>query len=190
MQGEEHYSGSSSHKLVDGLISGPGSELLVVSPYIDNYYARALLKASKRKKVRIITSPDALEYRNSFLKSLGAQKMKGYAKATLYFSVLSAVTVCFGLYYMIAPVIAITALMFLLMLRARNSTAIQLKVIKKPFVHEKLYVCNGVAVTGSANLTYSGMHRNVEHVDLTRKEELVSALKDHFEELWAREPTE
>ncbi len=186
METERHYSGSESHMFVDGLISGKGRELLIVSPYIDNYYARALLRASKRKRVRIVTSPDALEYRGSFLGSLSLHKMMGYAKATAYFSVLFAIGLYLKFYYVVAPIAVIAMAMFVLMLRSRNSANIRLKVIREPFVHEKLYICNGTAVTGSANLTYKGMHRNIEHVEVTSDDQEVAALERHFEELWSK----
>jgi phosphatidylserine/phosphatidylglycerophosphate/cardiolipin synthase-like enzyme len=113
--------------------------------------------------------------------------MKGYAKAALYFALLSAIALYLGFYYIAAPIVALALASFALMLRSRRSTAIQLKVIRDKFVHEKLYISNGTAVIGSANLTYSGMHKNIEHVEVIRNGKEVDALKRHFEELWSRE---
>jgi phosphatidylserine/phosphatidylglycerophosphate/cardiolipin synthase-like enzyme len=184
---KEHYSGSESYKLVDRMIKDKGSELLVVSPYIDNYYARVLLRASGRRRVRIVTSPDALTYRHSFIRSISIQRMKGYAKATAYFGLLSAITLYLKFYYVFLPIAAIAVVSFLLTLKSRHSDAIRLKVIKDKFVHEKLYISNGIAVTGSANLTYNGMHKNIEHVDVVRDPVEVRTLTNHFEELWNME---
>jgi phosphatidylserine/phosphatidylglycerophosphate/cardiolipin synthase-like enzyme len=186
-QAGEQYSGSDSYRFVDRLINSKGSELLVVSPYIDNYYARALLRASRRRRVRIVTSPDAIAHRDSFLRSIRMQRMKGYAEATVYFVLLSAIALYLRFYCIAAPVVALALAAFALMLRSRHSTAIQLKVIRDRFVHEKLYISNGTAVIGSANLTYSGMHKNIEHVEMIRNGQEVDALKRHFEELWSRE---
>ncbi len=185
-QEQEQYSGSDSYKFVDRMLNSRGSELLVVSPYIDDYYARALLRASRRRRVRIVTSPDALAH-SSFLRSISLQRMKGHAKATAYFALLSTIVLYLKFYYIAVPIVLLALASFTLMLRSRRSTAMQLKVIKDKFVHEKLYISNGTAITGSANLTYRGMHKNIEHVEMIRDAREVSALKRHFEELWHRE---
>jgi phosphatidylserine/phosphatidylglycerophosphate/cardiolipin synthase-like enzyme len=112
--------------------------------------------------------------------------MKGHAKASAYFLLLSAAALYLRFYYIAMPIIIIALVSLALMLKSRHSTAMQLKVIKDKFVHEKLYISNGTAVTGSANLTYSGMHKNIEHVELTRDVKEVSELTRHFEELWNR----
>ncbi len=180
-----HYSGSDSYKFIDGMIKSKGSELLVVSPYVDNYYAKALLRASRHRRVRIVTSPDAIAHKDSFLRHITLQRMKGYAKATVYFGLLSMITFYLRFYYVLVPIAALAIVSLALTLRSRHSTAIRLKVVKNKFVHEKLYISNGTAVTGSANLTYSGMHRNIEHVDVTKDPQEVGVLMKHFEALWS-----
>jgi phosphatidylserine/phosphatidylglycerophosphate/cardiolipin synthase-like enzyme len=187
MRSEERYSGSDSYKFVDRMIKEGGSELLVVSPYIDNYYTRVLMRTSRHRRVRVITSPEALLYRNSLLRSIRSTHLKGYAEAAGYFTALSLIVLALRFYYIDVPIIAITAISYALMIRAFRSRAIRLKVIKDKFVHEKIYISNGTAVTGSANLTYSGMHKNIEHVEKTHDAKYVDALRRHFEELWASE---
>lgn len=183
---KEQYSGSDSYKFVNRLINSKGGELLVVSPYIDNYYTKVLLRASRHRHIRVVTSPEALLYRHSLLRSIRMQRTKGYAKTTVYFTLLSTITLYLRFYYIALPVIAITLASFALTLRSMRRSTIRLKVITDKFVHEKLYISNGTAVTGSANLTYSGMHKNIEHIELTSDAQKVETLKRHFEELWER----
>ncbi len=185
-QAPEQYSGSDSYKFIDKMINSRGSELLIVSPYIDAYYAKALLRASRYRRVRIVTAPDALAYRGSCLKSLSTERLKGYAQTSAYFTLLSMITLYLRFYYVAIPIVVVALVSLVLMLRSRQSTAIQLKVITDKFVHEKLYISNGAAMIGSANLTYRGMHKNIEHVEIVRGEKEVAMLKRHFEDLWSR----
>jgi phosphatidylserine/phosphatidylglycerophosphate/cardiolipin synthase-like enzyme len=186
MPSQEQYSGSSSYRFVDKLINKGNDELLVVSPYLDNYYIKVLIRASRHRRVRIVTSSEALMYPHSMLKSLRYHRSKGSAKASAYFLALSAITLYLRFYYVALPIFALALVSLALTLRSVRSKSLQLKVITDRFVHEKLYISSDSAVTGSANLTYNGMHKNIEHVELTRDAREVAALRRHFEELWRR----
>jgi len=61
---------------------------------------------------------------------------------------------------------------------------IEVRVSGGPFVHEKIYIGSDTAITGSANLTYSGMHRNIEHIEITHDPERIAELGRHFNGLW------
>src|SRR5271157_2748957 len=115
------YSGSDSYKFVDKLIKSGSGEMLVVSPYIDNYYARVLLRASRRRRFRVITSPEALLYRHSLLKRLRLHRMKAYAKATAYFAILSAIALYLAFYYLAIPIVLLMLVSFALMIKSSNS---------------------------------------------------------------------
>ena len=60
------------------------------------------------------------------------------------------------------------------------------KIIAEKFVHAKMYISDGkYAVTGSANLTESGLWRNIEHVIIINNPKDVEKLEDDFEHLWS-----
>ena len=59
------------------------------------------------------------------------------------------------------------------------------KVIKRDFVHAKIYVVDGrIAMVGSANLTYSGLWNNIEHLLITQTQEEVEMIEGDFDKLW------
>ncbi|HUY70047.1 MAG TPA: phospholipase D-like domain-containing protein [Candidatus Baltobacteraceae bacterium] len=187
-KGDEQYSGDSSYRFVDKLIMADSRKLLVVSPYIGNSYAKLLISEARRKKVYVVTSQSSLEYENSVLKGIpeiGA--MKRYLKPMAYFSVITAFAVYFNLSYFVYPLIAIVlvfvALTYLTYRKTRSNFL--LKVSREKFVHEKLYINDREAIVGSANLTFSGMHKNVEHIQMIRDMKKRDALEDHFKKLWS-----
>ena len=183
---EKSYSGQSSYRFIDRLLRLDGKVLMVVSPFMDEYYAKILTGIASRKKVKIITTG----------KGAGGSKVvaalsKGVGTGILvkiffYFAALFAIVAYIGIWYAAEAIAAIGALAFLMMyIRFRNGTRnIEVRVLGGPFVHEKIYICGGEAITGSANLTYSGTHKNVEHIEMTDDPKSVSNLSKHFEELW------
>lgn len=187
-KGDEQYSGDSSYRFVDKLIKSEGGKLLVVSPYISNGYAKLLISEARRKRVYVVTSQSSLEYENSVLKGIpeiGA--MKRYLKPVAYFSIITAFAVYFNFGYLIYPLLAIVLLFVgLTYLTYRKTRAnFQLKVSRDKFVHEKLYITDREAIIGSANLTFGGMHKNIEHIQIIRDEKRREQLEEHFNRLWA-----
>jgi phosphatidylserine/phosphatidylglycerophosphate/cardiolipin synthase-like enzyme len=67
----------------------------------------------------------------------------------------------------------------------RGHPGLQLR-ISRAFMHAKIYGADGViAATGSPNLTFSGLNRNVEHMDIFEGSE-ASPVINSFHELWNR----
>ena len=54
----------------------------------------------------------------------------------------------------------------------------------KGFVHSKFYIGENGAIQGSANLTYNGMHKNVENISIIRDQEGIEKLRKEFYKLW------
>ncbi len=179
------YSGSDSHRFVDALIMESGN-LDVVSPYISAGYARMLSEHASRYRVRVVTS--GMDQNEPALSEFGhSRAYQKWLKGALFFLLLTALAGALGLYYalaVLAPVTVLLAFGASLFARRRQGN-LRVKVANRVFVHEKLYLCDRVAITGSANLTFSGMHRNVEHLDIAVSRERVEALREHFEELWS-----
>jgi phosphatidylserine/phosphatidylglycerophosphate/cardiolipin synthase-like enzyme len=183
----ESYSGNSSYRYVDKLIKNSDRELLIVSPYISDYYTKMLIKEAPKKKIRIITSESSLSYKDS---SLGKYVIKGiwsYVKAIGFFLFLDLVSAYLQFYYITAILTAMVLVLAIFAYRKHKKTIsnIKAKIAKKRFVHEKLYIGEDLAIVGSANLTYNGMHRNLEHIDVINDSDRIKDLKSHFEVLWA-----
>ena len=64
--------------------------------------------------------------------------------------------------------------------------ALDYKVIKRDFIHAKIYVVDGeLAMAGSPNLTYGGLWKNIEHLIITENAQEAKMIEDDYERLWA-----
>jgi hypothetical protein len=173
------YSGSSSYKHVDRIIKGRSKLLMVCTPYIDRHYIDMLIKESRRKRVLLISSKASEE-------KLKRLKMTGVNRDAAFFSVLySLFLIVVYPRWTLFPILFLAPLLIslvILILSVRGN--MRVKIIKDRFVHEKLYISDGIGATGSANLTFAGMHMNVEHIDIVSDRDKLSALRAHFMELW------
>ena len=57
-------------------------------------------------------------------------------------------------------------------------------VIPKRFVHAKMYISENEAISGSANLTYRGMRRNVEIIEIMHDKDSVESMRRTFWKMW------
>ncbi|MGC8496020.1 MAG: phospholipase D-like domain-containing protein [Candidatus Micrarchaeia archaeon] len=180
----DSYSGSSSYKYIDRLISKSRKELLVISPYITDYYIKMLIR--KRKRAKIITSESSAA-KGTIIGSLDKAYAKNYATWILYFAALFLILYYIGIFAFatlsLSACIAIAALLTYRYFKGTISP-IKVKVIKGVFVHEKLYIGDNEAIVGSANMTYSGTHRNIEHIEVISDSNEIKKLRRHFYELW------
>ncbi len=183
----ESYSGDSSYRYVDKLIKNNDRELMIVSPYISDYYIRMLLRKGN-KQIRIITSNSSTSYKGTSINKYIMGGTKGYVKATIFFLLLDLISIYLKFSYTTIILSAIVMVLLILAIRkfAKYGSNIKVKVSKGKFIHEKLYIGREIAIVGSANLTYNGMHRNLEHIDVIRDRERIDGLKEHFEQLWSK----
>ena len=183
------YSGDSSYKFVDELIKNRDKSLRIVSPYISNHYTRMLLDMKRRKDIKVITSNVSLEYRNSLLKEfLGLGRFKRYMHLIVIFTLAAASAFWIRLFpigIIAALFDMVTIALFYRAYKKRMETRLRIKIADKKFVHEKLYIGDSTAITGSANLTFNGMHKNIEHIEVTNDQRKVTELATHFDELWS-----
>ncbi|MEM0149753.1 MAG: phospholipase D-like domain-containing protein [Candidatus Micrarchaeaceae archaeon] len=182
--GSVQYSGSESFKYADRLIGNNDRELLIISPYISNYYVRILMR-KRHKKIRIITSESSMGS-GSLLMDIAKGSRRRRIKALAYFAVLDAI-----LFYIHLGVAALALLILVALLFAGTikkpkapKSNIQVKTTGSRFIHEKIYIGDSTAITGSANLTYNGMHKNIEHIEVITDKRRIGELKDHFNRLW------
>lgn len=186
MAGDISYSGDSSYRFVDRMIDGGTSTLRIVSPFISVSYADRLLRAARGRRVYVITSGS--HGNDEAVGVLVKGRRTGIFRPAAYLTVLSAALYLFKL-YLFATVSLLMLVLFgyaAVARRRRRLPNLHVKVVTNRFIHEKLYLTDEEAVVGSANLTYSGMHKNIEHIDVTRDQAKVTKLTDHFNELWSK----
>ena len=188
------YSGPEGYKFIDRLLKNGRGTLRVVSPYIGSYYAKMLVDLAKQRKVYVITSATQKpsEGQQDAVRILqDAGRKKANKKLIAYFILIIALSFFVGTYrYQLSIAISLVflAVLYIELVRKKHPKShanLYIKVVTKKFVHEKLYISDGEAIIGSANLTYSGTHKNIEHIELIKDEASIRELSDHFDRLWS-----
>ncbi len=184
------YSGNESYKYIEPLVSNDDRYLFIVSPFISKSYIKKLIKISSRKEIKVITSKEAASSETAKV-----YRAKGYTKYIFYAAfIIVVISLMFYLLRMmillsIAIYAAALAVALLIVFLAFNKhpkkrSHIEFKFVEGKFVHEKLYIGEDEAITGSANFTYSGLHRNIEHIEIVHEKKRVKELADHFYSMW------
>lgn len=158
---------------------------MISTPYIDNYYLTVLGKISKKKKVMLISSKAS----NKKIRKFMSNKIRKFF--IIFFAVyfISLLGMWFiNLHFILQNVFVYMPLIFSLIISIiSKGTKLKVHIIGSEFVHEKLYITENLAITGSANLTYVGTHKNIEHIEIIENLEKIKELRKHFEELWKYE---
>ncbi len=175
---DSSYYGSGCYKHVERLLSGE-KELLIVSPYVDDYYAEYLLRHSASKNVYILSSS---------MKSSVARKLNvgSFRDAAVFASVLAFINIAL-LYLGFFSVYVLLASLFLAVFSLATSLMAGRNIhVKSPrqFIHAKMYISSKSAIEGSANLTYAGMHKNIERINIIEDPEKVKVLRKQFWRMW------
>ncbi len=186
MESGQGYSGSSSYRYIEPLITGSGKSLKVICPFISPAYAKMLVRQSGSKDVSVITSSSKISW--SAVRIMRRGRRFPYVTLSAYFIILSILFYAFRFYAAELAAVPITALVVGLTVahyaRPRRQR-IKVKVASESFIHEKVYLSDNSAIVGSANLTYAGLHKNIEHIELIHDASRVHSLDRHFDELWA-----
>ncbi|MDE1851703.1 MAG: hypothetical protein KGH69_03385 [Candidatus Micrarchaeota archaeon] len=171
------YSGRSCYRHVDRLIRR-GRRVLIVSPYVDDYYAKFLLANSQGKEIYLLSSSVERSVRRRLEGRLPAAKMAAGAAVIAAVEYMLFAIGAQLIYLFLYPLLMAVALYIVVLPRR-----IKLKV-PKSFVHAKLYISEDEAVRGSANLTYRGMHSNIEHIEVVRDRKEIGSMANEFWRLW------
>lgn len=186
MESGQGYSGNSSYRYVEALITDKSKRLKVICPFISPAYAKMLVRQSASKDVFVITSSSRIS--ESAVRIMRRGRRFPYATLSAYFIILSILFYAFRFYAAELVVVPITALVVGLTVahyvRPRKQR-IKVKVAGESFIHEKVYLSDNSAIVGSANLTYAGLHKNIEHIELIHDVNKMRSLEGHFDELWA-----
>ncbi|MEM0154780.1 MAG: phospholipase D-like domain-containing protein [Methanothrix sp.] len=178
----------SSYKSVEKLLFSKGRNLYIISPFISTYYLKILKRISSRKNVYLITSESA------FKKSVDIAKSKsiGKPKAAHAAIILALFAVSYFMREYVIALVFLDAIAAWCMFypigvvgRSKNGK-MHVRIVRGNFVHEKVYISDSAAITGSANLTYSGMHKNTERISIIDDKKEIAELRRHFGELWRR----
>jgi phosphatidylserine/phosphatidylglycerophosphate/cardiolipin synthase-like enzyme len=175
---DSSYSGKDSYRYVERVLRGE-KNLLIVSPFIDDYYARYLISHSGGKRIRILSSS---------MQPAAARRLRGRdlgpaAKFTFLVAGLDAAFYLLRMHFLPFFIVSFAAAALLVAASLRGNRNISLRV-PRDFVHAKMYVGDSVAVEGSANLTWAGMHKNVEHIDVIYDRKRIGELQRQFRSLW------
>ncbi len=175
-----HY-GSDSYRHIDRMLD-TSRRMHIVSPYLDRYYAERIFRNASRSEFYIISSSMDEGARHVLRRrgSLPTLAVYGLFSAALLYAFIAL-----GIYgyALLAPAIPLVIGMAKYRSSSSRSRRIHLKVPDR-FVHAKMYVSERQAVMGSANLTYKGMHSNVEAIEVTEEQDKVDKLLDQFWEMW------
>ncbi len=177
------YSGSDTHRHIDRLINDNSSVLKVVSPFITPDYAGMLQRVSKRKRVYILTSRAQSAKQDEAISIMQSKRRVMSYKIILGLALVLLGTIALKLFLYSAISAAALVLAAALWLRRPRSN-LRLKVVTSRFIHEKLYLSDRSAIVGSANLTYAGTHKNIEHIEIIDDRARINELSEHFDELW------
>jgi phosphatidylserine/phosphatidylglycerophosphate/cardiolipin synthase-like enzyme len=181
------YSGSDTHKYIDELINDNAKILKVITPYLGISYARTLVHISTRKRIYLIVSGDSTKKDEEAVRFITKKGRHVDIKPVIYGSIIAIGIALAGVYPL---ALSIGILLAVYIYRAgiylpkhRNITV---KIATNKFIHEKMYISEGSAIVGSANLTYSGTHKNIEHIEVIKEHKKVKELEEHFDNLWKK----
>jgi phosphatidylserine/phosphatidylglycerophosphate/cardiolipin synthase-like enzyme len=174
----DSYYGNEAHKYVDKLLSG-GKNLLIVSPYIDDYYADYLASHARGKRMYIISS----SIKKSAAKRLRGADFSGVTAAAFLLTSFNAALFVSGFFSASFALLSVSSVAAYAIYSLTHRNRISLK-IPSEFVHAKMYVSDSAAIEGSANLTYAGMHKNIEGIRIISNPEQLDELKRRFWTLW------
>ena len=180
------HAGSESYKYVEPILKDPSAELLVISPYMSMGYAKMLVGLGKRKRVRVITSQYS-ERVSDYISHRSKYVLYGYAKACLAFLIAAFVSLYFSIYlagFAALALLGLSALVAFIRYKLSKNSDIEIGISYDKFIHEKAYISQSAAAIGSANLTYSGLRKNVERVEVITDPERIKSLRSHFFDLW------
>lgn len=176
---KKSYSGRDSYKYVEKVLVH-GKELLVVSPFIDTYYADFLSRHSRGRKVYVLSS-SIEEHARKAMQGGGLRR----TPIVLILIMVLLDYVFYALGDLTLPVIAVSIVIIIisaLLIKRGKGSSITLR-IPRSFVHAKMYISDNEAAYGSANLTFAGMHKNIEHIDVIEGDE-VKRLRGQFWRMW------
>jgi phosphatidylserine/phosphatidylglycerophosphate/cardiolipin synthase-like enzyme len=183
------YTRSGVGEILLPLLTEGRESLDVASPYLSAEYAKLLIrKAESGVMVRLLTSSHVGRYHQQALRVLAPTTTTRFYWPALVVGILGLVILSVLGYSVVGVLVLVGSMLAGILARrqpARSIHTLQVKIQPREFVHVKLYIVDRrTAITGSANLTFSGMNSNVERVEVKESAEEVAQEIVAFEELW------
>ncbi len=169
------YSGNNAYKHIDRLLKKE-RRLFIATPFISIGYAKLLKRLSARKRIYLVTTKRHKE-NAAAIRYLKKGNLSKKALALL----LLAIAVASG-FYSIYIACALGFCAAFAYYSAHGS--VKVRFLEKKPLHEKLYIGKNRAIVGSANLTFSGTRRNIEHLEIITDRNEIRKISKHFYELW------
>ncbi len=173
------YSGTDSYKYVERLVKS-SRRVLIVSPYLDAHYAKFISNNSKGKDVYVISSSLEEQPKKILLRRRTNRIVLGLIISAM---ILGLILIATGHFLISAGLFIVAIISLYFLLTGREASNVKLKIPSR-FVHAKMYIGSDMAIQGSANLTFKGMHKNVEHVEVIEDLEKIKELEKQFWNLW------
>ncbi len=169
----------------------------IVSPYLSPKYSQLLLsKAKSGVVVRVLTSNSSGLRHQQALAMLGPSSELYFSNPKFRYCLVAIIGIgvvvssLFGaIPLVLSAMAALIVIVFGVRKRPRSQYGLRVKVAPaNQLVHVKLYIVDKqVAFSGSANLTYSGMSRNIERLEVKTFPEEVKQEVNTFAALWGPE---
>ena len=190
----EVYTGIVGSYVVPALRTARTS-LDIVSPYLSPEYSHLLVsKARSGLRVRVLTSDSVGNPQHRQALAILRPGTEFYVSNRWFWYYVLAAIASGTAVSLVSPIIGVVLALIGVItaiaagIRTRPRAPYGLRVIAMSaarLVHAKLYIVDGqVAFTGSANLTYSGMNRNIERIEVKTLPAEVQQEIDAFSALW------
>ncbi len=175
MQGSVPYSGMEAYRYIDRLLKKE-KRLFIATPFISIGYAKLLKRLSMHKHIYLVTTKKHKENAEA-IQYLSKGNAGRKALAFVLFAI--AIASCFYSLYIAAALGLCAAIAY-----AGTHSSLKVRFSDKKLLHEKLYIGKNRAIVGSANLTFSGTRRNIEHLEIITDKSEIRKISRHFYELW------
>jgi phosphatidylserine/phosphatidylglycerophosphate/cardiolipin synthase-like enzyme len=172
--------------VLEDIILGAEKRLWVTSPWVSPKYAEVLVKKAKDGvDVKLLTSNDLknVAHRKSMKQMVSFKRKVERVPAYLSF-VLTALFI--ALSSLSLPWLALTIFPIYIFYKyglvfiAKPELDLVVFNKRKKFTHSKIYISDDISVTGSANLTESGLWNNIETVVVIRDKEITEEISKVF----------
>ncbi len=179
------YSGRDVGKVIEPLLRNASGRIWVCSPYISPEYARFLVYLIGGNT--ILYAIIALWIIGTLLLPLiiGGRILFFISLVIGFIVAVATYDINYGFIAYMVSAVLIAAYRFIVVYRyeARETHVNLLVVDSDRIVHSKIYIFDNIGITGSANLTKSGLWRNMETITIYKGREIDSVINE-FMKIW------
>ncbi len=199
MKGMKTISGKGVGREIEPLLRKARKRIWIATPYISKRYVELLLKkAEEGVDVRVITTEKTLkEFRSKKYLVIKLILLGMFLLSTIYplaliftiplfiylFRKKGALVILLGLVLSVYTSSTIPLSLFSMTYVLIKKGKVKVASMPKTFIHSKLYIIDDVVISGSANLTVSGLWKNYETITIFKENE-AKELVSLFKKMW------